>query len=211
MCGCCWERPETAAVLATADRGRSWSRIGGVAEPRLAERLPDMRTLLPRRDRSLWRVAGGEAGLVEYTSRDGGRSWRQEREPRLRHGRTGFHLSRLPRSSRLLWIRHGDLAECTDEAARLTAFLSGDDGASWSGGLLVDERLDVSGPDAVQSADGMLYVVYDFSRWGQQQVLLAMLQERDIEAGRLVSRESRLRIPVCASRRAETARYQPFR
>jgi hypothetical protein len=93
-------------------------------------------------------------------------------------------------------IRHGGLAERSQERSRLTAFLSDDEGQTWQGGLVLDERLDAASPDAAQSPDGRLHVLYDLPRWGQQQVLMAAITEQEIESRETFYRESRLRMPV---------------
>ena len=54
---------------------------------------------------------------------------------------------------------------------------------TWFGGLLIDERLGVSYPDAVQAPDGCLYLIYDFDRQGAKEILLCTLEEEDIAQG----------------------------
>jgi hypothetical protein len=46
----------------------------------------------------------------------------------------------------------------------LTAFLTTDEGKTWSGGLLLDERNNVSYPDIAQAPNGDIYVHYDTVR-----------------------------------------------
>ena len=80
--------------------------------------------------------------------------------------------------------------------SHLTAYLSDDDGASWYGGLLLDERVRVSYPDGVQTPDGKIYIIYDYDRQGERQICMAVFTEADVAAGKIVSSEGRLRVLV---------------
>ena len=65
----------------------------------------------------------------------------------------------------------------------LTAFISKDDGRTWLSGLIVDERVGCTYPDAQQAADGTIYVVWDFLRSSDQAILLTTFREEDVFAG----------------------------
>ena len=78
----------------------------------------------------------------------------------------------------------------------LTALLSEDDGKTWPYSLLLDERNEVSYPDAKEADDGYIYVTYDWERVTQRQILMAKFTENDILNGRICSEEGRLRILV---------------
>ena len=62
-------------------------------------------------------------------------------------------------------MKHGPIEKKTGRS-HLTAFVSKDDGRSWEGGLMLDERGGVSYPDGQQTADGTIYITYDFDRTG---------------------------------------------
>ena len=62
----------------------------------------------------------------------------------------------------------------------MMAFISKDDGATWSKGLLLDQRINVSYPDGQQTADGTIYITYDRSRTGDQEIWLTHFTEDDI-------------------------------
>lgn len=49
---------------------------------------------------------------------------------------------------------------------QMTAFLSQDEGRTWRGGLLLDERDRVAYPDGQQLSDNSVVVVYDRDRLG---------------------------------------------
>ncbi len=78
----------------------------------------------------------------------------------------------------------------------LTAILSADDGATWTGGLLLDERATVSHPDSDEAPDGRLWIIYDRNRKTDREILVATFTEADIAAGRLVDSRSALRLRV---------------
>ena len=75
----------------------------------------------------------------------------------------------------------------------LKAMLSDDDGKTWKGFLLLDEREEVSYPDVTWDAEGNLYIVYDRGRYTDREILLARVTEADILAGALVTDGSYLK------------------
>ena len=48
--------------------------------------------------------------------------------------------------------------------SHMTAFVSDNDGATWKGGLLLDER-ESSYPDGIQAEDGEFFIIYDHQRY----------------------------------------------
>ena len=74
----------------------------------------------------------------------------------------------------------------------MSAFLSDDDGKTWRGGLLLDERSSVSYPDGFQAPDGLIHILYDWNRHTDAEILLAKFREEDVLAGKLVSRDAKL-------------------
>jgi hypothetical protein len=58
---------------------------------------------------------------------------------------------------------------------------------TWAGGLLLDDRADVSYPDGVQADDGTITIVYDRDRGGAGEILTATMRERDVRAGEPVT------------------------
>ncbi len=61
---------------------------------------------------------------------------------------------------------------------------------------MLDERVGVSYPDGVEAADGRLYIIYDRERSGAKEILMAVIREADITAGRTVSSDARLQVLV---------------
>ena len=86
------------------------------------------------------------------------------------------------------WVAGGD-----SDKGLFVLGSSDDDGATWRGGLLLDERRGVSYPDGFQAPDGRIYISYDRERAKEREILLAVFTEQDVEAGKLTSEESRLK------------------
>ncbi|MDA1315798.1 MAG: sialidase family protein [Acidobacteria bacterium] len=179
-------------VYASKDQGQTFEYRGQalVEHPQHDEHM-----VVERNDGSIWMLIRTTYGIGESISRDRGASWNAGGDTGIPHPVTRFHIRRL-RSGRLLLVRNVVDAANTKLRTDLTAFLSGDDGRSWTGGLLLDGRESVSYPDAVEAEDGTLYVIYDRERGGAKEVLLARVREEDILARTLVSRGSRLRLLV---------------
>lgn len=62
--------------------------------------------------------------------------------------------------------------------------------------MLLDQRLSVSYPDAVQSPDGAIYIIYEYDRMGQMKIDRAVFTEQDVASGRIISAVERLRVVV---------------
>jgi hypothetical protein len=88
------------------------------------------------------------------------------------------------------------------------AFVSADDGETWKGGLMLDERKDVSYPDGMQAADGLIYLIYDHSRHDEKEILMSVFTEEDAVAGNPVSGKARFRQLVNKAY-GENTRYPP--
>jgi hypothetical protein len=58
---------------------------------------------------------------------------------------------------------------------------------------MLDERLGVSYPDGQQTKDGLIHIIYDFNRTADRNILMAVFREEDAAAGKVVSRDARLR------------------
>ena len=84
----------------------------------------------------------------------------------------------------------------TPRRSHLMAFLSEDDGKTWQGGLILDERQGVSYPDGFQAPNGMIYILYDRNRYTDAEILLARFREEDVLEGRWSSPETRQRVLV---------------
>ena len=116
--------------------------------------------------------------------------------PGIRQPNARFHIRRLA-SGRLLLVKHGDDDGLRTRAAcKLSAWLSEDDGKTWQGGLMLDERNGVSYPDGFQAPDGTIYISYDRNRATDGEILLARFTEEDILAKKLVGPRSKLKMLI---------------
>ena len=81
---------------------------------------------------------------------------------------------------------------------RMTAYLSDDDGKTFTQKMLLCDDGEISYPSATLSNDGSIYIVYDQGRGviGQHTIFLSKITEEDILAGKLVNGESFLNIIV---------------
>lgn len=182
-------------VIRSQDQGKTFERIGQVRVP--GTRV-DEHMIVERKDGSLWMLLRNTAGVAQSTSQDGGRTW-SEGTIYLKGGKYAskrFYLRRL-QSGALLLVRN-DAPE--SGRSHLTAFISDDDGETWQGGLLLDERIS-SYPDGTQDQDGNIYVIYDHERYtlnrdgveGAGAVVMAKFTEKDVRAGKAVSDKARLK------------------
>lgn len=181
-----------ANVFASSDQGQTWSRRGGVPFP---ETHFDEHMLVERRDGSLWMLARTKRGISESVSTDGGVTWSAPRLSTIQHTSARFFIRRLA-SGRLLLVKHGPVDVLLPRRSNLSAFLSDDDGRTWSRGLLLDDRALVSYPDGIQAPDGTIHILYDWNRHTDAEILLAKFREEDILAGKFVSPGSKARMLV---------------
>ena len=64
---------------------------------------------------------------------------------------------------------------------------SGDDGRTWSKGLMIDERGGVSYPDGIEGPPGEIRLIYDYLRTRYGQILMTVVSEREVENGAFAS------------------------
>lgn len=170
--------------LFSTDEGETFHFRGHVPMPE--GRNCDENQIIQRDDGSLWMLSRMNYGIGESFSYDRGQTWTPTEPSELEHTVARFYIGRL-QSGKLLLVKHGEPDEKTERRERLMAFLSDDDGETWSGGLMIDERPHVSYPDATQADDGTIYVIYDRERHHAKEILMAAFTEEDIAAGEPVS------------------------
>lgn len=177
-----WRKTDNSAkMVVSTDEGATWSIRSGCNVP-VAARAFDEHMFIERQDKSLWLLARTNYGIGESISTDRGRTWPELKPSDLSHPSARFFIRRL-QSGNLLLVKHGPISERTGRS-HLTAFISADDGQSWSGGLVLDDRNGVSYPDGQQAADGRIHIIYDYSRTGDRTILLATFREEDVVAGK---------------------------
>jgi hypothetical protein len=186
-----WRTQDNSAQMTVStDGGKSWSLRGACNVPK-NDRQFDEHIIVEKQDGSLWLLARTNYGIGESVSTDRGKTWPDLQPSGIEHPSARFFIRRL-NSENLLLVKHGPIDKRTGRS-HLTAYLSTDDGKNWQGGLLLDERKGVSYPDGQQTKDGLIRIIYDFSRTGDRHILLATFREEDIKAGKPVSDDVRLR------------------
>ena len=117
-------------------------------------------------------------GIGESISKDRGKSWSPLVPSEIQNPSARFFIRRLM-SGNLLLVKNGPINIRTSRS-HLMAFISKDDGNSWSNGLLLDERSGVSYPDGQQVKDENIYIIYDYNRTKEQMILMTKFTEEDI-------------------------------
>ena len=173
-------------VYRSTDSGRTYTLYGHSDYP---DRHFDEHMIYERRDGSLVMLIRAKNGIGEAISYDRGKSFTGEHDSGLGGPNSRFFIRRL-KSGRLLLVNHVNFKG----RSNLTALLSDDDGLHWKYSLLLDERGDVSYPDGVEGSDGFIYIIYDYNRSTDREILMAKLREEDIVAGRIISNSSALKI-----------------
>lgn len=181
-----------ANTFRSTDEGATWQRLGHVAYPNPNW---DEHMFVERKDGSLWMLARTTKGLMQSFSSDKGTTWTPPQDAAIQHPAARFHLRRLA-SGRLLLIKHGDTIDTHEGRSKLTAWLSDDDGTTWQGGLMLDERKGISYPDGFQAPDGTIYISYDRNRKTDGEVLMARFTEEDILARQLTGKKSKLKMLI---------------
>ncbi|MFM7605003.1 MAG: sialidase family protein, partial [Prosthecobacter sp.] len=164
------EHDHSAQMIVSTDAGKTWSLRGACNVP-VADRQFDEHMFVERRDGSMWLLVRTKYGIGESVSTDRGKTWPELKPSSILHTPSRFFISRLA-SGNLLLVKHGPLDTRTSRS-HLTAYISKDDGHTWSGGLMLDERLGVSYPDGQQTPDGLIRIIYDFNRTADRNILIA--------------------------------------
>ena len=167
----------SARLVISHDQGISWQERGAVNVPEI-ERNCDEHSVIERKNGSLWMLIRVKSGIGEGISLDAGKTWSPFTFSEIKHTNSRFFIRRL-QSGNLLLVKHGPIGVKT-ERSHLMAFLSADDGKTWSKGLLLDERLRASYPDGQQDTDGTIYLVYDYMRTKDQHIFITSFTEDNI-------------------------------
>lgn len=185
-----------AYVYKTVNNGKTFCRMGGAVAP---DRCFDEHMVIELNDGSLKMFIRTFYGIAECYSYDGGETWTTPVDSKLGGPNSRFYIRRL-KSGKLILINHHKFKGRNN----LAAFLSSDDGKTWSEPLMIDERSDVSYPDAIEADDGFIYIAHDRERGAfkktmeeclssAREILVSRITEADIEAGKIVTEGSYLR------------------
>jgi predicted neuraminidase len=187
-----WKREQSSRVERSTDRGATWNLIGAATIPKSEDWNCDENMIVQRKDNSLWMLVRTRYGIGETSSTDGGKSWGEVTPSAIPHVASRFFIRRL-QSGKLLLVRHNPPDNKT--RSHLAAFISSDEGKTWQGGLMIDERKGVSYPDAVEGPAGQIRLIYDFDRVREKYIYLAAFSEADVLSGN-PSESTRLRVVI---------------
>ncbi len=174
------ETDDSARLIVSRDSGKTWDLEGACNIP-VDVRIFDEHMIIERKDGSLWMLVRVKYGIGQSVSQDRGKTWSPLVPSGIEHPTARFFIRRL-QSGNLLLVKHGPITVRTGRS-HLTAYLSKDDGKTWQGGLLLDKREGVSYPDGQQDKNGVIHIIYDYSRKDQREILLVRFREEDIIAG----------------------------
>jgi len=195
-------RPFASRPLISRNSGRTFY-LGGPLRLEIEDPDFDEYMIVERSDEGLVLFNRYRGTFLQAESSDRGETWTLQQPNGIPHVNSRFVFMELDSGNWLL-VKHGDMEWVSDlEQARgpqkgrshLTAFLSRDEGESWEGGLMLDERL-CSYPFGFQDRDGAIYVSYERNRWNQPEILMARFAEEDVLAGEPVSGAARFRVLI---------------
>lgn len=178
-----------ANVFASSDKGKTWEYRGGVI---FKDSCFNEHSIVELSNGNIMMISRCDKCIKRSFSSDYGKTWSAE-EKYFNHLKQWSSMATLRKlsSGNLLLLKHGvTMQDVTDTRSHLTAFISKDDGKTWLGGLLLDERDGVSYPDICEGADGTIYVQYDYMRAQKAQLLFARFKEEDVLAKNFVTENS---------------------
>ncbi len=190
------EPPTNIVVMATSDQGATFTRRGAApVAPEDERHVFSEPMIVELSNGELWMPVRANYGMGETRSSDQGRTWSPIQPGAIKHTGSRFFTRKL-QSGNVLLVKHGPIDQRTHREL-LTAFLSTDDTATWSDGLMLDPRYHLSYPDGTQAADGRIYLVYDHGRYPgtAREILMAVFTEADVAAG-IPSETTRLKALV---------------
>lgn len=206
--------PAGSYAYKTTDNGKNFIKLGYAD---IRDRSFDEHMITELNNGVLMMLVRTVYGIAVSYSYDRGKNWSRGEDSKLGGPCSRFFIYRL-RSGRLLLINHVNFKGRNN----LTALLSEDDGKTFPYSLLLDERNQVSYPDAIECDDGYIYIVYDRERGGfksslqeayadAREILTAKITEQDIISGTLISDGSFLKNVVCKLDRLADEEADPYR
>ncbi len=169
-------------VYKTVDNGKTFTLLGG-AEVKGTNF--DEHSIVELDGGRLMMAVRTDYGTGISYSYDRGKNWSRGERSSFGSCVSRIHIRRL-KSGRILRISHDSPGR-----TNLTAFLSEDNGKTYPYKLLLDDRKNVSYPDATEASDGYIYIVYDRERGNNmgslensyacaREILTAKITEEDI-------------------------------
>jgi BNR/Asp-box repeat. len=195
---------QLAYAYRSSDNGKTIEQLGGADADK---RSYDEHMILELKDGTLAMYIRTQYGIAISYSKDKGNTWSYGQDSTIWGPNSRFHIRRLP-SGNILLINHLKAEEGNGllfgPRNNLAAMISKDEGKTWEGFLMIDERNNVSYPDVALSEDGFIYITYDRERGAvysqtedytkyAKEILMAKVTEEDIVAGKIIHQNSRLK------------------
>ncbi len=177
-------------VISSQNMGKTWSvKSRAISSVPADRKFAGESALVEKKNGVLLLLSRIEAygGVEKYVSADKGMSWTSS-EVNLPHPLNSpgsrFVFRKL-RSGNWLFVTNDDISL----RRNLTAYISSDEGETWSKGLKIDARLGAEYPDATEDGKGNIYLIYDCGRFENQQLEIrcSVFTEEDLTAGAFVS------------------------
>lgn len=188
-------------ITVSSDNGKSFQLKSSA---NVLYRSFDEHMIVELNDKRLWMLVRTQYGIGQSFSSDMGKTWTHGENSNLGGPNSRFFIRRLS-SGNLLFVNNANIsaekaveqfisgATAERKRANLTAFISDDDGKTWKGRLLLDERTGVSYPDGIEDEHGIIRIIYDRERHKEGEILMATFREEDVLSGKQVSKEFRLK------------------
>lgn len=183
-----------AFVYRTTDEGKTFEKLGKVVHP---DHSYDEHMLIELKDYRIMMLTRTMSGIGVSYSYDRGETWTDPGDSGLGGGNSRFHIRRL-KSGNILLVIGGE------NRKELFAMISEDECKTWKHKFILDEREQVSYPDAAESDDGYIYITYDRDRGcgkknfdevyaSAREILYAKITEADIAADQIITKGSVLK------------------
>jgi len=196
---------EFSNVFISEDSGVTFRLLGHADVP---DRDADEHMIVELSNGTLWMLVRAKYGIGQAYSYDGGKTWEKEGDSGIWGPTSRFFIRKL-QNDHLLLVNHAldpDDSPACRRRANLTAWISLDDGKTFQGGLLLDERDEVSYPDGFQLPDGRIFIAYDRERYGVKEILTASFTEDEILSRTITSPFSYTKqiVKICDPKRMES-------
>lgn len=197
-----------AFAYRTTDEGKTFKKLGGVINP---DHSYDEHMMIELKDYRIMMLTRTMHGIGLSYSYDRGETWTAPEDSNLGGANARFHLCRL-KSGNILLIINGE------NRKGLTVMLSDDECKTWKHKFVIDEREQVSYPDAAEDDNGYIYITYDRERGcgaksleiasrSAREILYAKITEDDIAEGKIVSKDSKLKCIISKLGKYEGEEY----
>ena len=150
----------------TADHGKTWRKVGPINDGKtinaiqpsiLTYKNGDLQILCRSRNRS----------VAESWSRDQGKTWSEMQLTNMPNNNSGTDAVTLKDGRQLLAYNHVKTPEQEKKGSRTPLNMAiSNDGKNWNAALILEDSQisQYSYPSVIQSADGMVHVVYTWRR-----------------------------------------------